>query len=178
MKKQILMTMAAMALTILTGCSSTDDANKKIDGGGDPGSMGLNGGMGGGGQGQGGFAPGGSLSGGGVMDPSANENQRVYFDYDSSIVRDDARPKLMSLARMVNKGQGVVIEGHCDERGTREYNLALGQKRADAVKDFLVSQGVSAGQIQTISFGKERPLAVGHEDGSWAQNRRAEVLSR
>jgi peptidoglycan-associated lipoprotein len=67
----------------------------------------------------------------------------------------------------------ATIEGHCDERGTREYNLALGDRRANSVKNFLVSNGVSAAQLSTISYGKERPVATGSDEGSWAQNRRA-----
>ena len=70
-------------------------------------------------------------------------------------------------------GVKVVLEGHCDERGTREYNLALGERRANAVKDFLVAMGISPNRIKVISYGKERPAALGHNEASWKQNRRA-----
>ena len=100
---------------------------------------------------------------------------RVYFDYDSAELDSDAQELLQDQAawlKQYNKAS-ITIEGHCDERGTREYNLALGEKRAQAVKNYLNSLGVSKSSLNTISYGKERPAVVGSNDGAWAQNRRA-----
>jgi peptidoglycan-associated lipoprotein len=99
---------------------------------------------------------------------------RVYFDYDSSLLSADAQRTLQRQAVWL-KGAGPValtIEGHADERGTREYNLALGDRRANAVRDFLVTQGVPPDRLRTLSYGKERPQVAGHDEASWAQNRR------
>ena len=79
---------------------------------------------------------------------------------------------------MSNSGARVLIEGHCDERGTNEYNLALGDRRARAAMDFLVKYGVSASRIETISYGEERPFALGHDESAWWQNRRAHFVER
>jgi len=99
----------------------------------------------------------------------------VYFGTDESSLDDQARATLAAQARWMMANQSVrgSIEGHADERGTREYNLALGERRANAAKDFLISQGVPAGRLTTISWGKERPVAVGSNEEAWAQNRRA-----
>jgi len=99
----------------------------------------------------------------------------IYFDYDSYAIRSDALPVLANLGDwlLANKGVTVVVEGHCDERGTIEYNLALGQRRADAVKDYLVKAGVEGGRVKTISYGKEVPIDPGHTEEAYARNRRA-----
>ncbi len=100
---------------------------------------------------------------------------RVFFAYDSSVLNGDAQRTLQAQAAWL-RGNGppvLTIQGHADERGTREYNLALGDRRASAVRDYLVSQGVAATRLQTVSYGKERPQAAGHDEASWAQNRRA-----
>ena len=99
---------------------------------------------------------------------------RVFFDYDSSVVTAEGQRTLDAQAKWLQENANVTatIEGHCDERGTREYNLALGERRANAVKNYLVSAGVSANRVSTISYGKERPAVVGSDEGSWAQNRR------
>ncbi|MGN7614611.1 peptidoglycan-associated lipoprotein Pal, partial [Magnetococcales bacterium HHB-1] len=102
---------------------------------------------------------------------------RVFFDFDSALITDDAARILEKNARWLASQEGtIVVEGHCDERGTREYNLALGQKRADAVKRYLITQGIDPDRIQTITYGKERPLHRGHNESSWAKNRRSEIL--
>ena len=108
------------------------------------------------------------------------EFQAAFFDFDSYSLRDDARAALDNDARMLrdNMSAGVTIEGHCDERGTVEYNQALGERRAQAARDYLVSAGISAGRIQIISYGKERPFADGHDESAWQQNRRAHFVSR
>ena len=103
-----------------------------------------------------------------------NVGDRVFFDLDKSEIRPDAQATLQKQAAWLNqyRDKTVSIEGHCDERGTREYNLALGERRANAVKKYLVSLGVDASRLSTISYGKERPVALGSDEASWAQNRR------
>jgi peptidoglycan-associated lipoprotein len=100
--------------------------------------------------------------------------QTVYFDYDKSDIREDARPALRQNADKLNSGKfGVVtLEGHCDERGSAEYNLALGERRATSAKNYLVALGVDPNRVQTISYGKERPAVLGSDESAWAQNRR------
>ena len=104
----------------------------------------------------------------------------VYFDFDSFVVKDEFRGAIDAHARRLNavKTRKVLIEGHTDERGGREYNLALGQKRAEAVQKSLTLLGVSADQIESVSFGKERPAVQGSTEEAWAQNRRAEIKDR
>jgi peptidoglycan-associated lipoprotein len=104
-----------------------------------------------------------------------NVPDRVFFDYDSSSLDEEGQNTLRAQAEWLNANPSikVVVEGHCDERGTREYNLALGERRANAAKRFLTSAGVSSGRVTTISYGKERPAVAGSDDSSWAQNRRA-----
>jgi peptidoglycan-associated lipoprotein len=99
----------------------------------------------------------------------------IHFDTDSYSLNGEATAILAKQAQWLqaNSGVKVTIEGHCDERGTREYNLALGDRRANSVKNYLVTNGVSAAQLSTISYGKEKPVATGSDEGSWAENRRA-----
>lgn len=100
---------------------------------------------------------------------------RVFFGYDSTNLSDDAKKTLMTQAEWLKSDPAikVIVEGHCDERGTREYNIALGEKRANAVKKFLISNGVDALRIKTVSYGKERPAFFGNNEESMAKNRRA-----
>lgn len=100
---------------------------------------------------------------------------RVFFAFDSSELRPDARDTLRRQAEWLEANAGVrlTIEGHCDERGTREYNLALGERRANAVRSYLVALGVDSGRLSTISYGKERPAVLGSNEDAWSQNRRA-----
>jgi peptidoglycan-associated lipoprotein len=102
-----------------------------------------------------------------------NVGDRVYFDYDQSEIRADARPVLSAQSAWLVRYPEVRvrIEGNCDERGTREYNFALGARRADAVREFLVDHGVNGSRITTISYGKERPIDPGHDETAWAKNR-------
>ena len=104
----------------------------------------------------------------------------VYFDFDSFVVKDEFRNVVESNAKALasNKQQRLSIEGHTDERGGREYNLALGQKRAEAVAKSLALLGAGGGQVEAVSFGKERPAAQGSDEAAWAKNRRAELVSR
>ncbi len=110
---------------------------------------------------------------GSVADFKQNVGDRVYFDTDQSVVREDGRQTLNKQAEWLKKytNYPITIEGKCDERGTREYNLALGERRANAVKQYLVAQGLPAQRINTISYGKERPEVVGSDEGAWARNR-------
>lgn len=104
-----------------------------------------------------------------------NVGDRVYFDLDSYEVRTDAYPRLDAQVAWLQRYPQVTvrIEGNADERGTREYNLALGARRAESVRTYLVSRGVSAARIDTISYGKERPIAAGSNEEAWARNRNA-----
>ncbi|HPC85020.1 MAG TPA: peptidoglycan-associated lipoprotein Pal [Smithellaceae bacterium] len=104
--------------------------------------------------------------------------QNVYFDYDKSSIRPDAREILKANAEIFTKNSSakIVVEGHCDERGTAEYNMALGERRAQEVKQYLVNLGIDASRIETISYGKERPLDNRSIEEAWALNRRAQFL--
>ncbi len=102
--------------------------------------------------------------------------QAVYFDFDSSSLRADAIEILAANAEKIKQAPGIIVQiaGHCDERGTQEYNLALGERRALAVRNHLTQLGVSGDRLVTISFGEEMPAAQGQSEGSWAKNRRCE----
>ena len=104
----------------------------------------------------------------------------VYFDFDSFVVRDEFRGLIESHAKVLaaQRNKRLVVEGHTDERGGREYNLALGQKRAESVAKSLALLGASEAQIEAVSFGKERPMSEGHDEAAWAKNRRAELKDR
>ncbi len=118
-------------------------------------------------------------NGGSIFGP--NVSDRVFFALDSSVVNSQGQATLERQAAWLrsNDNVNVVVEGHCDERGTREYNLALGERRATAAKNYLVSLGIPASRIGTVSYGKERPAVVGSGESSWSQNRRAvTVLAR
>ena len=146
----------ATALLLLTACdsASTDGANA-----GGAGAGGINGT---------GAQVIGNVDGREVTD-------RVFYALDSSVVDSEGQAVLDGQAAWLkaNSGTNITLEGHADERGTREYNIALGERRAAAAKSYLVSQGVEAARISTVSYGKERPAVVGNDDGSWSQNRRA-----
>lgn len=125
-----------------------------------------------------------SSASGGASDKASAEDalaaigNTVYFDFDSSALSGDTEGTLMRQAAFLNANPAltVTIEGHCDERGTREYNLALGERRATAARDFLLAQGVDSARIRTISYGKERPAVAGSNEGAWAKNRRAATV--
>ena len=104
----------------------------------------------------------------------------VYFDFDSFVLRDDYKPVVDAHAKALatNRGVRMMVEGHADERGGREYNLALGQKRAETVLRSLVLLGARDEQLEAVSFGKERPDVEGHDEAAWAKNRRAELKDR
>ncbi len=104
--------------------------------------------------------------------------QTIYFDFDKYDLRSDARATLAANAEWLksNTSWRILIEGHCDERGTNEYNMALGDRRANSARNYLISAGVSPARVRTISYGEERPAAPGHDEASWARNRRAEFV--
>jgi peptidoglycan-associated lipoprotein len=112
---------------------------------------------------------------GSQADLVANVGDRVFFELDQSSLSDEARATLQRQAEWAKKypANQLTIEGHADERGTREYNLALGSRRANAAKDYLVSLGVDGSRLSTISYGKERPVCLESNENCWAQNRRA-----
>lgn len=112
---------------------------------------------------------------GSAEDLVVNVGDRVFFDFDKYNLKPEARETLQRQAEWLKKYPSVTVtvQGHCDERGTREYNLALGERRANSAKNYLVALGVNPNRIKTISYGKERPAVVGSNEAAWAQNRRA-----
>ncbi len=102
----------------------------------------------------------------------------IFFDFDKTNIRDDAKPTLSEDVQWLkaNSAAETTIEGHCDERGTAEYNLGLGERRAKAARDYLVAAGIDAKRMKVISFGKERPFVLGHDEAAWRWNRRAHFV--
>ncbi len=154
------------ALFLAVGCASTSTKTEDLGSGGS-----------------------GSGSDGGYVDttdmdaagPEARaELDKIYFDYDRALVRDDMKDALRSNAEKIlaNTSWGaIIVEGHCDERGSEEYNFALGERRAATVKKYLVALGVPSNRLETVSFGETQPVAGGHDESSWGRNRRAEFRS-
>lgn len=156
------------ALAILAACESTPDEQASTAGQGTATSD------------QAGAGTGADVSEQGVVpgsqeDLAQNVGDRVFFEFDSSVLSAQARQTLEGQAAWLKRYPNVrlLIEGHCDERGTREYNLALGERRAAAAKNYLIALGIEESRLSTISYGKERPYALGHDEEAWAQNRRA-----
>lgn len=121
----------------------------------------------------------GGVAGDPFSDPSNPLSKRtVYFEYDSSEIRDDARPIIEAHAAYLAQrpAASITLEGHADERGSREYNLALGERRAKAVQQLMQLKGAAIRQIEVVSFGEERPVSAGHDDAAWSQNRRVELI--
>lgn len=173
--RYLVVVLLAMLLVAFSGCSS-----KKVkdgDGlGGTPGisdAAGRNDGTGGiDGQGINGDGSGGG-SGGGAMP----QQRVIYFDYDQSEIRGDARGVLEAhAAYLTSRPASIRLEGHADERGSREYNMALGERRAEAVKRTLSILGVPESQMNTLSYGEEQPIDPGHNETSWQLNRRVEII--
>ncbi len=109
-------------------------------------------------------------------DPMEDVPSVFYFEFDSAILTSEARSALLLHAQdLKSSGESVRLEGHADERGSREYNMALGERRANAVRDFLVLQGVGRSQLETISYGEERPAEMGSSEYAWSKNRRVEL---
>lgn len=145
------------AVFLLTACESAPNKNGMAGGAG-----GVNG-------------AGGPARPGSQEDLAQNVGDRVFYDTDSSTLNGEAQHVLERQAAWLKQysNVAVTVEGHCDERGTREYNLALGERRAAAAKKYLVGLGIPANRLSTISYGKERPAVIGSDDSSWGQNRRA-----
>jgi peptidoglycan-associated lipoprotein len=140
----------AVVMSFLVGCSSSDNAGTE-----------------------------GPTTGGATTSSASSEatlSSVVYFDFDQYALTAESRAVLLAHADKL-KGASVAVrlEGHADERGSREYNMALGEKRANAVRDFLVTQGVNGSSLEVVSFGEEQPAATGSDEASWSQNRRVEV---
>ncbi len=109
------------------------------------------------------------------QDRMENVGDRIFFDYDSAVLKPSARSTIERQVEWLKLFPEITLtlEGHCDERGTREYNLALGERRSTAVKNYMVALGMDAGRLTTISYGKERPVSLGHNAAAWTQNRRS-----
>lgn len=140
----------AVVMSFLVGCSSSDNKGTET-----------------------------ATTGTAVTETSSSEatlSNVVYFDFDQYALTAESRAVLLAHADKL-KGASVAVrlEGHADERGSREYNMALGEKRANAVRDFLVTQGVNGTSLEVVSFGEEQPAATGSDEASWSQNRRVEV---
>ena len=163
----------AFVLAFLAGCASTAPTEDEADTGVDD--TAADTGV------ETGTADRGGLDAGEDDGMSADEPMKelstlVYFDFDKATLKSDARSLLLAHAeRLKDNPTDVRLEGHADERGSREYNMALGERRAKAVRDFLVLQGVNRSDLEVISYGEERPLALGSNENAWAQNRRVEI---
>lgn len=159
----------SVALVTLAACSSDENAAPV-----DTSMSGLQGGQLGAADGANGLAPVNGVTPGTQQDLVVNVGDRVFFGYDQSDISAEGKATLDKQATWLKKYPSVTItiEGHADERGTREYNLALGERRASSVKSYLLSQGIEASRINTISYGKERPAVTEASPSGWAQNRR------
>ncbi len=158
------------ALTLVAACETAPQDSGDSSGGGASSQAGSSSGS------TGGSASGGTnqVQPGSQEDLVLNVGDRVFFGFDQFNLGDEARATAQRQAAWLkaNPTVTVTIEGHADERGTREYNLALGERRATAVKNYLVTLGISSARVSTISYGKERPVALGHTEAAWSQNRR------
>ena len=174
--------LVAILAAALVGCSSTPTTEAPVE---DRGAAGAAGAGAGGAQTGGAQAGGvtgsgvGSAAGNPLRDPASILSKRsIYFDFDSFVVKDEYRPLVEAHARYLqqNRNARMTIQGNTDERGSREYNIALGQKRADAVKRMMLLLGATDGQIETVSYGEERPKNAGHDESAWAENRRDDIV--
>ena len=113
-----------------------------------------------------------------TQDPTALANDTIHFAYDSAVIRDNEHDNIASVAQALSQDPraNVLIQGNCDERGTEEYNRSLGERRAEAAREALVSAGVDANRIHTLSFGKDQPADHGHDEAAWAKNRRDDFI--
>jgi peptidoglycan-associated lipoprotein len=172
-----------LIVAALVGCTSTPTTEAPVEdksgvGATTPGTSGA----------QTGGAAGGGVTGSAVgvgsganplRDPNSILSKRsIYFDFDSFVVKDEYRPLVEAHARYLqqNRNARMTVQGNTDERGSREYNIALGQKRADSVKRMMLLLGATETQVETVSFGKEKPRNSGHDESAWAENRRDDVL--
>lgn len=172
MKRIFMASVLSLALVSFAGhCGPTPPV------GGEPGTTRDGGATGGE---QGGVGDGGAGDRGDVESGDARGLKTIYFDFDKYNLRDDARRVLDANAEILrnNSDMNIMIEGHCDERGTDEYNLALGERRAQAARDYLMRMEIDGSRINVISYGEARPVAPGHDEESWALNRRGEFVPR
>jgi peptidoglycan-associated lipoprotein len=173
--------LVAILAAALVGCSSTPTTEAPVEDRGAAGAAGA-----GAGGAQTGGAQGAGVSGSAtagarnpLRDPGSILSKRsIYFDFDSFVVKDEYRPLVEAHARYLqqNRTARMTIQGNTDERGSREYNIALGQKRADAVKRMMLLLGATDSQIETVSYGEERPKNAGHDESAWAENRRDDIV--
>jgi peptidoglycan-associated lipoprotein len=168
-------------VAVLWGCSTTGQEEPSAAGAG-AGAEVTTGPETGGAEMGGGVEVGGVQGGGAVsgteLETGMLSKRVVYFDFDKSVIKPDARQIIEAHANYLsaNPNVHVTLEGHCDERGTREYNLGLGERRAKAVEQVMSLLGVSASQMEVVSYGEERPAAMGHDESAWALNRRVEIV--
>lgn len=161
------------AVALLAACESDSTDMAGAEGGGATTTVG----QGPGGEAQVAAAPAGPIAGS-AEDLAVNVGDRVFFDFDAFDLKPDAQSQIERWAAWLRQHpqNTVTIEGHCDERGTREYNLALGDSRSNSAYQYLLSLGISENRVTTISYGKERPAVVGAGDAAWSQNRRAVLI--
>jgi peptidoglycan-associated lipoprotein len=178
--KRTLFTLSLLGALLLAGCASTPTEDEA---GGAPISDTYGGAGGGGADGSGastmGAAGAGAWTGSPLDNPDSPLSTRVvYFEYDSSEIRNEFRPVLRAHAEYLaaNPAQSLILEGHADERGSREYNIALSERRADAVKRVMVAEGAAPGQLSVVSYGEERPASLGTGEEAMSLNRRVEIL--
>ena len=179
MKFWIKITLAIVPVLFLVACGTSGEVKDEgaAAGGADVGTSATTSGVEGVKDGQVDGTPG--FEGDPLDDPNAFVSKRVvYFDFDRSDVKDNFRDIVAAHGKYLatRPDARVTLEGHADERGTREYNIALGERRVAAVKRILTLQGAADGQIDSISYGEERPAALGHDENAWALNRRAEFI--
>ena len=154
----------AVVLAVLTGCSTTSTTDSADVTTAPESTVST------------GTADGADLSSSADQDPAAGVDTVFYFEFDQSLLTSDARAALTAHAASLSQApRSIRLEGHADERGTREYNMALGERRAKSVRDFLVLQGVDAANIETVSYGEEYPAVLGSGDSTYAKNRRVEL---
>jgi peptidoglycan-associated lipoprotein len=178
--KRTLFALSLLGALLLAGCASTPTEDEA---GGAPISDTYGGAGGGGADGSGastmGAAGAGAWTGSPLDNPDSPLSTRViYFEYDSSEIRSEFRPVLRAHAEYLaaNPGQSLILEGHADERGSREYNIALGERRADSVKRVMVAEGAAPGQLSVVSYGEERPASLGIGEEAMSLNRRVEIV--
>lgn len=188
MKFWIKTVLALLPALMLLGCGTSGEVEEATDSGvstsapaEDSGASATTSGVGSGGEtsGEGMEQAADGFQGDALDDPNSLLAKRVvYFDFDKSDIKGDFRDVIQAHAEYLasHSDVSVTLEGHADERGTREYNIALGERRANAVQQMLTLQGASASQIRVISYGEERPAALGHDEDAWSLNRRAEFI--
>lgn len=162
----------AMSALLFAGCSSTGTKD-------DPGGASVEDRGSSSGAYTSGAAQGGAWTGSPLENPnSLLYTKTIYFDFDQSTIRSDFVDVLRAHAAYLNgnRAASVLVEGHADERGSREYNIGLGERRANAIRSFLEAEGVTGTQINTISYGEERPVSLGHDEVSWGENRRGVLV--